>query len=140
MTELRTATFRKQHEGIVDIVDSILTSLDHDGLMNNSHNIRKLLTKLSNNVKIHLILEDTALYPILAKSDDGKVRETSRQYMEEMGVISYSYTSYVEKWSAGSSIKDQPAAFISETKDLLGSLLNRIDRENNELYQIIDKL
>ena len=140
MTELRTATFRKQHEGIIEIVDSILMSMDPEVLKNNSHGIRKLLTKLSNNVKIHLILEDTALYPILANSDDDKVREISRQYMEEMGIISNSYTSYVEKWSAGSSIKDNTAIFITETKELLGSLLNRIDRENNGLYQIIDKL
>jgi len=140
MADLKTATFRKQHEGIVEIVNSILASLDHNELSNNTHGIRKLLTKLTNNVKIHLILEDTALYPILANSDDKEVKAISLQYMEEMGVISNSYTSYVEKWSIGSSIKDSTETFINETKDLLGALLNRIDRENKGLYQIIDEL
>jgi len=140
MSDLKTAVFRKQHEGIVEIVNSILDSLDYNELSDNSHGIRKLLTKLTNNVNIHLILEDTALYPILANSDDKEVSEVSLKYMEEMGVISSSYTRYVEKWSIGTSIKDSTETFINETKDLLGSLLNRIDRENKGLYTIIDEL
>lgn len=140
MADLRTATFRKQHDGIVEITRSILNSLEPSELSNNSHGIRKLLTRLSNNVKIHLILEDTALYPILANSEDKKIRATSLQYMEEMGVISDSYNSYVEKWSVGSVIKENTEKFIEETKELLGALLNRIERENTGLYQIIDEL
>jgi len=140
MANSRTTVFRKQHEGIVEIVNRILASLDHDALSNNTHGIRKLLTKLSNNVKIHLILEDTALYPILANSDNTEVKAISLQYMEEMGVISNSYSTYVEKWSIGSSIKDSTETFINETKDILGALLNRIDRENKGLYQIVDEL
>jgi len=140
MNNLKTAAFRKQHEGIIEIVNSILASLDPVKLSINSHGIRKLLTKLSQNLKIHLILEDTALYPVLANSEDNKVRAISLKYMEEMGVISGSYTSYTDKWSAGSSIKDGPETFINETKDLLGALLNRISMENKEFYKIIDEL
>ena len=107
MSELRTAAFRKQHEGIIEIVDNILTSLEPEVLLNNTHGIRKLITKLSNNVKVHLVLEDSALYPILANSENEKVRATSKQFMEEMGVISKSYGDHVDKWSTCMKIKEK---------------------------------
>jgi len=140
MDDLKTATFRKQHEGIIEIVNSILASLDPVKLSTNSHGIRKLLTKLSQNLKIHLILEDTALYPVLANSENKEVKAISLKYMEEMGVISGSYTSYADKWSVGSSIKNSTETFVKETEDLLDVLLNRISMENNIFYKIIDEL
>lgn len=140
MPELRTATFRKQHEDIVNLVKNILGSLDLDSLKTNSHGIRKLLTKLSNNVKVHLILEDSALYPILANSDNKQLKTKSNQFMEEMGVISGAYSDYVEKWSKGSLIKEDTGNFVDETKAVMDALLNRIERENTDLYKILDEL
>ena len=140
MSELRTATFRKQHVDIINLVNNILDSLDFDVLKTNSHGIRKLLTKLSNNVKVHLILEDSALYPIMANSDNTKIKTKSNQFMDEMGVISTTYSNYVEKWSTGSSIKENTSKFMDETRNVMDALLNRIDRENTDLYKILHEM
>lgn len=140
MDDLKTAVYRKQHSGIVENAQNIQDLLDPDLLKNNSHGIRKLITKLSNSLKIHLILEDRALYPILINSSDGKIRDMSRKYIDEMGTISDLYISFSQKWKTGSSIKNHAAVFIDETKNILKALLDRIERENTELYQIIDKM
>lgn len=140
MTELRTATFRKQHEDIIDLINNILDSLDLNILKANSHGIRKIITKLTNNVKVHLILEDSALYPILVNSDNKKIKTRSNQFMDEMGVISGTYSEYVEKWSKGSSIKEDTGNFIDETRTIMDALINRIERENTDLYKILDEL
>ncbi len=140
MSELRTATFRKQHVDIINLVNNILGSLDLDALKINSHGIRKLLTKLSNNVKVHLILEDSALYPILANSDNAEIKTKSNKFMDEMGVISKTFSNYVEKWSMGSSIKEDTSSFVDETRKVMDALLNRMERENTDLYKILDEL
>ena len=137
MSELRTATFRKQHVDIINLVNNILGSLDLDALKINSHGIRKLLTKLSNNVKVHLILEDSALYPILANSDNAEIKTKSNKFMDEMGVISKTFSNYVEKWSMGSSIKEDTSSFVDETRKVMDALLNRMERENTDLYKIL---
>jgi len=140
MDGLRTATFRKQHEGIRDTVDSILELLDLEDLRKNSHEIRKLLAKLSSTVRIHLILEDKALYPVLANIEEGEIRSISEQFKQEMSEISSVFNKYVEKWSSGASIRDETDVFITESRELFEALLERVERENSSLYQMLDAL
>ncbi len=140
MSDVKTATFRKQHEDIIILINSILNSLEFEVLKVNSHGIKKLLTKLSNIVRIHIILEDSALYPILEKIDNVDIRTKSRHFMNEMLVISETYSNYIEKWTAGSSIKEDTENFIDETRTIMEALLNRFERENTDLYEIVDRL
>jgi len=140
MSDLRTASFRKQHVDIVETVERILKQLNPEELKTNSHGVRKLLNKLSSQVKVHLILEDKALYPVIVGINIGDLKEISQQYMEEMNLISSEFGRYMEKWASGSDIRDAVEQFIDETKVFFESLQDRIERENTILYQMIDAL
>ncbi len=136
----RTSPFRKQHDGILEIITGILNNLDENSIKENSHNVRKLIAKLAGIVKVHLVLEDNSLYPLLANNDNTELREISAQFMDEMGDISKSFTDYLKQWSTASSIKSETSVFIKETKTVLNALKQRIDRENEKFYKLIDEI
>ncbi len=139
MVKVWTSSFRRQHEGILEEVAGILGILEFEAIRDNSYTIRKKITKLAGIVKIHLVLEDNSLYPVLANIDSGILKETAAQFMDEMGDISKSFTEYLEKWSTVSSIKSETNIFVSETQTILSFLKQRITRENEIFYKLIDK-
>ncbi len=71
---------------------------------------------------------------------DEKMKETAKRFQEEMGVIGEAVKIYSAKWVSADSIIKQPSDFIDETKLVFTSLTNRIMRENNELYRLLDEL
>ncbi|NOY39974.1 MAG: hemerythrin domain-containing protein [Nitrospirae bacterium] len=84
-------------------------------------------------------MEDNSLYPRLLASKDEKIRKIAKQFIEEIGGIAPAFNNYLNKWPNPASIESNPSDFINETRDLFNALKNRIDRENNILYPLIDK-
>ena len=141
MENLKTAPFREQHDRLIGIVEKISTCLtDKSEVFENSNVINKLLRDLSRNLKVHLALEDTSLYSILLLSGNKELEKAAREYMDEMGNIKEIYVKYSNQWSSGFPIREDPEGFIKETKLLFNSLGDRIDRENNGLYVMIDEM
>ncbi len=137
----KTEPFREQHERLLGIVNEISLFLeDSNAIMENSNNISKLLSDLKRNLKVHLTLEDTSLYPILLVSDDERVKNTAEEFMKEMDGINSIFQEYISRWSSGFKIQENPLDFAEETKDLFDSLGKRIEREDNNLYTIIDEM
>ncbi|MCF6335155.1 MAG: hypothetical protein L3J12_05400, partial [Spirochaetales bacterium] len=79
MVKVWTSSFRIQHEVILEEVAGILGILEFEAIRDNSYTIRKKITKLAGIVKIHLVLEDNSLYPVLANIDSGILKETAAQ-------------------------------------------------------------
>ncbi|MCG2712263.1 MAG: hypothetical protein L6416_08090 [Candidatus Omnitrophica bacterium] len=46
----------------------------------------------------------------------------------------------LEKWPVGGAIENDAVEFIRETQSLLAALGNRVDRENKDLYPLLDNL
>lgn len=141
MDHRKTAPFREQHDRLLEIVAKISSFItDRFELSENSSTVNKLLTDLSRQLRVHLTLEDTSLYPILCHSGNEEIKKTTREYMDEMGNIKEAYAEYIARWPSGFSIKKNPEDFIKETELLFGSLGDRIERENNGLYVMIDEM
>lgn len=140
MTE-KTRPFRDQHEKLLEITSEISVYLaDSSKIIENSNRISKLLTDLLRNLKVHLTLEDTSLYPVICLTDRNDMKNIAREYKDEMGDIKDLFSAYFDRWSSGFKIKEDSAAFIEETNLLFDSLSKRIERENTELYRIIDEM
>ena len=59
--------------------------------------------------------------------------------MDEMSGIAQAFNQYYEKWTTN-AMREQPDAFVLETKRLFSVLGRRIERENSELYPLMDNL
>jgi len=141
MGDRKTGPFREQHDRILEIADEIsICVADVDKLKENPNRVAKLLSDLSRNLKMHLTLEDTSLYPILNIVDNKDLNELAAGYIDEMGHIKKAFDEYSARWHSGFRIKENPEVFVEETKQLLDSLSNRIEKENGGLYNMIDEL
>ena len=134
----RTANFRRQHDDILSIATEISNLLNAQALSKDASNIAILNAKLAGKVKFHLAMEDDSLYPRLLKENDDKVKSLAQKYISEMGGISKTYLAYLDKWKNATAIQANAMQYVNETKNLFKVLADRISKENNELYPIID--
>ena len=137
----KTKPFRDQHEKLVGIIVEISGFLDDiDMIKENSNKISRLISELKRSLKVHLALEDNSLYPVLLIAEDETVKNKAVEFKEEMGSIDNTFQEYISRWSSGFRIQENPSDFVNESKILFDSLGKRIEKENNNLYVIIDEM
>jgi iron-sulfur cluster repair protein YtfE (RIC family) len=136
----RTDNYRRQHDDLLGVATEISGKLDAQKLTRDATEVRTLLSKLLGKLNIHLAAEDKALYPQLLKSDSTEAKKLAERYISEMGGIADAVKAYSQKWPSPLAIQKDPASFVTETKSLFGALGQRINKENNELYNYVDQL
>jgi hypothetical protein len=132
---IRTETYRRQHRRLLELAGSISGQLSQGAEA--AQPMRSELSKLAGVLNLHLAMEDKGLYPSLTESDDPKTRETARAFAEEMGSLAGAFTSYNDRWTAV-AISQEPDVFAHETRRIFTALAARIDREDNELYPLLE--
>lgn len=135
-----TQHFREQHEEMLQIASKILAQLSIDKLTKDAGEVRSLLSTLLGKLSVHLVMEDKSLYPHLLEHPDEQIKSVTAEFIDEMGNIGKLVTEYKNKWPSKSAIEKNPAGFIEETRVILNALANRIKKENNELYKLVDEL
>ena len=135
-----TRRFREQHDNLLKIVSQISTKLDAEELAKDVKEVNQLLFNMLGKLSVHLAAEDNALYPRLLNHSDEKVSSMAKRFIEEMGGIGKVVNSYRDKWLSHADIRRDPISFIEETKALFSALGERIEKENNELYRVLDEL
>ena len=134
-----TKQLRAQHVQIAELINDINGSLKVGWVSENSDKLRSQLAKLSGVLKIHLLMEDDHLYPLLMKSIDDDIAATAKRFKEEMGSLSDTFKGYSERWLRLKNIHDEAEDFVTETKAVFDALVKRVIREDNELYPLIEK-
>ena len=133
-----TDNFRKQHVEILETVNEILGSMDATSLEKDATKIRHLLSKIAGKINVHLAMEDKSLYPKMINHDSEKVRKIAKTYMNEMSNINQKFKNYISKWPNPMVIQADSRAFIRETREIFAALQRRIERENVELYPLLE--
>lgn len=136
----KTLRFREQHQTILQIKKEINKELTEEKLAINAKRVRSLLAQLAGHLNVHLAMEDQALYPRLFKHENKEVQNLARKYSEEMSDLKGKFTEYMKKWPSPLAIEKDPSTFIKETKEIFKALQIRIQKEDNELYYIVDRV
>ena len=135
-----TKSFRDQHDDLLKTASEIAARLNIDQLSNDASEVRNLLSELLGKLNVHLSMEDKALYPKLLNHPDEEIKSMARRFIDEMGGIGDAVKAYKTKWPHALAIQKNPGDFIEQTKGIFNALTNRIEKENNELYKIVDEL
>ena len=135
-----TDSYRKQHDELLAVAGEFKSHLRANNLEQDSAPARTLLSQLLGKLTIHLAMEDRSLYPRLSEHDDARVRDTANRFQSEMGHISKTLEAYNKKWATPAAIQANADAFIAETDGVLKALADRISRENDDLYKLLDNL
>jgi hemerythrin-like domain-containing protein len=133
---LITNNLRRQHTEILGLVSEI-----KEALLENPpaiEQIAKLVPELAGKISIHLAMEDNALYPKLLSSGEARIRETAAEFTSQMGDFKKVFAEYHKKWNSNLKIKDGLGEFSQKTRLVLAALIQRIEREEQELYDMAD--
>ena len=131
--------FRQQHKELLEMAKKIDELLVPEQLANDATEVRSCLADLVGKLKMHLAAEDHSLYPSLLKQENEEIRVIARQFIEEIGNIGTVLAGYLEKWPSQLPIQDNPMDFIKETRCIFSALADRIEKEDNKLFPLLDK-
>jgi hemerythrin-like domain-containing protein len=84
----------------------------------------------------HLAKEDNLLYPRLRAKNNKSIAEMAARFSQEMGDLAATYNRYIIEWSSDRILREW-SAFRAETKIIMSTLTQRIEREESELYPML---
>jgi hemerythrin-like domain-containing protein len=129
---------RKQHADILEQIDAIVKSIKENKDDPSKEMVRELLANLSAELELHLLIEDDLLYPTLMKDSRESIRNVAHMFVIELSGVKEAFKKYKAKWASHDTIAVSLEAFISETKAIVALLRKRIDKENNELFPLLE--
>lgn len=135
-----TDNLRKQHGEILEIANEIQGILRRPSAVDAvaGDKLRKALVELSARVTVHLATEDRVIYPRMMTDSDPKISGTAKRFADEMGGIGEAFKAYLSHWRSGAAIAADVNRFADETKHVVSALGARIQREERELYPLVD--
>lgn len=102
--------------------------------------VRTLLSGLAGKLNVHLAMEDKALYPQLLQHKDPAVQAKAKAFMEEMGGIKAAFSGYLGKYPSAQAIQAASQGFVTDTEAVIKVLAKRIQAEDSDLYELVDRL
>ncbi len=136
-------TLVKQHHEILNILHKmscILEEKDSSDHTVRAVNLYKLLIKLQSLLNSHLLLEDDYMYPVLREHPDARVRNVVNSFFAEIDGLKRTFSAYAGKWGSAESIANSYPVFVSETREIITALQNRINREEKDLFPAIIRI
>ncbi|AVJ26678.1 hemerythrin domain-containing protein [Achromobacter spanius] len=131
--------FKQQH---VDILEGIasLRKLALAGVARNAAEIAQGIVAMSATIKLHLAVEDRALYPAVARSADAELARKGREFQEEMDAIATAYEGFAKRWNNARSLELDERGFRDDANTVLRRVHERMQRENHDLYPRIEAM
>jgi len=131
--------FKHQH---VNILGSIATlrRLAHAGVAHNATEIARLVVAMSSTIKLHLAVEDQALYPALQRGSNAELARMGQQYQRDMGPIAQAYEAFARRWNRPESVRRDEQGFRDDANQVLRMVHERMQRENHDFYPRIEAL
>jgi hypothetical protein len=131
---------RQQHSAAEDMAAAILSAIASYRDEYDAVPIARQLGKLNSLLRVHLAYEDAVLYPLLIRSGDGKTAALAHLFAEETGEIAPRFEDFVRRWSGPTAIDAMFDSFREEATMLFAALAARIERENDLLYPLADRV
>ena len=135
--------FRRQHDNVMQQATAILhlaDKLDTETSGSLARGIGARLTKISSDLRIHFAQEDSLLYPRLIESDDPEVAAVARTFFDEMGSLGPAFEKFSATWTRIGAIGADPLRFQREANAIFLALSGRVERENEHLYPLADRI
>ena len=129
--------FKHQH---TDILRSIATlrALAHAGVEANASAIAQGIVAMSGTIKLHLAVEDQALYPALQRGHNPELARMGQQYQRDMGPIAQAYEAFARRWNRPESVRRDEQGFRDDANQVLRMVHERMQRENRDFYPRIE--
>ena len=137
---LKIEAMRRQHDEAEKIAAEIMGFMGSYRDEYDAIPIARLLGKLNALLRVHCAYEDSVLYPAMMTSGDGEAAALARRFDEEMGTLAMQFEEFVRRWSGPTVIAAMFERFCEEATALFGTLAARIERENDQLFPLAERI
>lgn len=131
--------FKHQHESILGSIDA-LRSLSRAGIACNAEAIARKIVSMSSTIKLHLAVEDKALYPALQRGSNAELARMGAEYQKEMGAIAQAYDAFARRWNQPARLRQNEEGFRQDANQVLRMVHARMQRENHDFYPRVEAL
>lgn len=135
----RTETYRQHHQELRTIAGRIESLLEAASVAADPNGVATVVRELFGKFSVHLAIEDNSLYPRYRSHADATLRTTAQRFETEMGGLGERFDAYRKAWPGPLAIARDPAAFVTQTREVLRALQERVAREESQLYDLIDQ-
>jgi hypothetical protein len=132
--------FRRQHEDLAILAKELVKRLDTRVLGVDPSSARQTLAAFSGRLRVHAAMEQGALYPSLFAAADETVAKKAHELFSEVGTLYDEFFGFMGRWPDNAAVRADPEAFSRETMAILFRLGQRMRRENEELFPLVDAL
>ncbi len=132
----------QQNHKITELTN-ILEHLLGDRSLCDSQVTCELFFEYVNTVKDHLAVTDSAMYSKLLGSGDQKLNNVANRFMGGSREINRIFSAYLKRWCKVKNkelVVREYDAFIRDTHDMFGLVLDRIQDETEHLYPAVQRL
>ncbi|HEX8938438.1 MAG TPA: hemerythrin domain-containing protein [Sphingomicrobium sp.] len=133
-------SLRQQHDAAEQMAASIMSRVSFYRDQYDAIPIARLIGKLNVLLRVHFAFEDTILYPSMMRSGDGEAAALAHLFSCETGTLAPEFEDFAQRWSGPSAIDSMFDVFRDEATRLFGALGARIERENDLLYPLAERV
>jgi hemerythrin superfamily protein len=134
-----TDVLKEQHKEILELAEKLSSCMNLNEISRNASGVRDLLSEYSRILTYHLTLEDEALYPALVNHTDEYIKTRAMDYLDKLSGLKHIFTEYLDRWPTAESVQVHPDEFIRETAEILEVISFRINLEESDIYQLVDR-
>jgi hypothetical protein len=133
-----TDRFRAQHQELAELCMVLGKECNVRGVRADAAHARRLVAQFSGKLKVHAAMENQALYPALFEDADPAVRAKAHELFAEVGDLYDKFGEFSRRWPSAESLTADPAGFVKELREVIHLLGNRMFREHEELYPLVE--
>lgn len=131
--------FKQQHMDILACIAALRKAVK-GGIGANAAEISRLIITMSSTIKLHLAVEDQALYPALRNCSNPTLSFMGEKLQNEMSAIASAYMCFAGRWNSAIKVSEDPEGFRSDANTVLKVLHERMQKENTVFYPAIEAL
>ena len=133
----RSSRFRVQHKELARLGAAVFEAFREPGFARDVLPALRALARFTGKLKVHAAMEDEALYPWLERHENRELRDIAEVMRVSVGPIYREFFAFEAAWTPDAARAD-PQGFAAATGGLLLLLNERMDRENREMYDVLD--
>ncbi len=127
-----------QHIKIRELINDVKSLMELENTDENAKMLAYRINKLAGVLRIHLSSEDRYLYPQLMDSESKSTKELAESFDKSMGGLSNAYISFKTRYNTSVKITENYDTFKEELTHIFDQLITRLDKEDNELYLLVE--
>lgn len=130
--------YQQQHE--ISELSNLLCYVIQDRELCDNSLTSKMFQDYIAKVRKHLDLENSTLYSCLLTSNDKKINNIAKRNLEGGKEVNKMFKTFVKRWDRnGLRVGSEHTSFVKEAHEMIGLVLDRIQRETEELYPLARK-